>query len=147
MEPARSYFDEAPKLQAMPGATESSATFVISNEDHTLGNALRYVLMRDPATTFCGYSMPHPSEPLVNLRLQTTGAPADVVLRAGLNTLIEMCAHIGSEIDAARLPVEGGGGGGSGSGSGGGGAGAVVVTTGSGAGAASGKKAKASKGK
>ena len=106
MEPRANYFDEAPKLQQMPGASESSATFVIANEDHTLGNALRYVLMRDPSTTFCGYSMPHPSEPLVNLRLQTNGAPADDVLRAGLNTLIDMCTHIGEKIDAARV-VEG----------------------------------------
>ncbi|RYG43921.1 hypothetical protein EON67_12330 [archaeon] len=30
----------------VPGGSASSATFVISDEDHTLGNSLRYTLMR-----------------------------------------------------------------------------------------------------
>ena len=44
------------------------------DEDHTLGNALRHVLMQNDEVDFCGYSVPHPSEPKMNLRLQTTGA-------------------------------------------------------------------------
>ncbi len=52
---------------------ETSATFTINEEDHTLGNSLRYVLSRNPETTFVGYSVPHPSEKLINLRLQTRG--------------------------------------------------------------------------
>lgn len=43
------------------------------DEDHTLGNALRHVLMENKEVDFCGYSVPHPSEPKMNLRLQTTG--------------------------------------------------------------------------
>jgi DNA-directed RNA polymerase I and III subunit RPAC2 len=85
----------------MPGASPTSATFVINREDHTLGNALRYVLMRDPSTAFCGYSMPHPSEQLVNLRLQTSGAKtASAAFRDSLTTLIDMCDHISAELDA-----------------------------------------------
>ncbi len=84
---------EVPKVQLVPGSTDSSATFIISQEDHTLGNALRFVLMRNPATSFCGYSMPHPSEALVNVRLQTTGKPAVTVLREGLGTIIAMAEH------------------------------------------------------
>jgi len=30
----------------MPGATDSAASFEFLNEDHTLGNALRYVIMK-----------------------------------------------------------------------------------------------------
>ncbi|CAN0209296.1 unnamed protein product, partial [Hapterophycus canaliculatus] len=41
------------------------------DEDHTLGNALRHVLMENKEVDFCGYSVPHPSEPKMNLRLQT----------------------------------------------------------------------------
>eukprot|EP00922_Rhytidocystis_sp_ex-Travisia-forbesii_P025183 GHVS01036980.1.p1 GENE.GHVS01036980.1~~GHVS01036980.1.p1 ORF type:complete len:142 (+),score=23.93 GHVS01036980.1:84-509(+) len=48
----------------------SSLTFVIPNEDHSLGNALRWVIMQDPSVEFCGYSVPHPSERLIALRLQ-----------------------------------------------------------------------------
>ena len=55
---------------------EAARTYVFRGEDHTLGNALRHVLMRQKDVEFCGYSVPHPSEPFVHVRLQTTGAPA-----------------------------------------------------------------------
>lgn len=61
--------------------------------DHTLGNSLRYVLsrkywifidifcfflsshdQRSAEVSFVGYSIPHPSEPKMNLRLQTRGS-------------------------------------------------------------------------
>lgn len=38
--------EPVPKVQLVPGASSSSATFVLANEDHTLGNSLRYTLMR-----------------------------------------------------------------------------------------------------
>ncbi|KAJ3352100.1 DNA-directed RNA polymerases I and III subunit RPAC2, partial [Entophlyctis luteolus] len=49
----------------------SAVTFVLRDEDHTLGNSLRYLLMKNPRVSFCGYSLPHPSEYKVNLRIQT----------------------------------------------------------------------------
>jgi len=102
------------KVQVIPGHTSTSATFLIANEDHTLGNALRYVLMRDAHTAMCGYSLPHPSEELVNLRLQTRAlegeAPegADVVrvFRKGLRDLQDMAKIMEDALDAAG---EGGG--------------------------------------
>lgn len=36
-------------------ADEHSTTFVIGNEDHTLGNSLRYYLQKNPEVEFCGY--------------------------------------------------------------------------------------------
>ena len=62
---------------------EAARTYVFRGEDHTLGNALRHVLMRQKDVEFCGYSVPHPSEPFVHVRLQTTGAPARAVLDDG----------------------------------------------------------------
>ena len=95
----------APKLQLVPGASSHSATFVVTGEDHTLGNALRWVLMRHAATTFCGYSMPHPSEPVINVRLQTAGATAATsahdVFREGLVGLSDVAHAIGSAFDDA----------------------------------------------
>ncbi len=49
----------------------SSRTFAIGDEDHTLGNALRHVLMQNAKVEFAGYSVPHPSEPVVQIRVQT----------------------------------------------------------------------------
>ena len=35
---------------------------VFSGESHTLGNALKNVILQNPSVTFCGYSIPHPAE-------------------------------------------------------------------------------------
>ncbi|CAG8516475.1 8358_t:CDS:2 [Cetraspora pellucida] len=50
----------------------TSLTFSINGEDHTLGNALRYVITLNPEVEYCGYSIPHPSEDKLNIRIQTT---------------------------------------------------------------------------
>ncbi|KAL9180848.1 hypothetical protein ACHAXT_011301 [Thalassiosira profunda] len=51
---------------------DSSRTFVLGDEDHTLGNALRHVLINDARVDLRGmYCVPHPSEPVVHVRVQT----------------------------------------------------------------------------
>lgn len=67
------------------GSTDRSATFVLGNEDHTLGNSLRHILIQRPETEFCGYSVPHPYEPKMNIRLQTNDQPAIQVSFPPLN--------------------------------------------------------------
>ncbi|RYG43922.1 hypothetical protein EON67_12335 [archaeon] len=55
-----------------------------------------------PEVVFCGYSLPHPSEAKVNMRIQTkAGATAADAFRAGLRTLIDTATHIGATFDAA----------------------------------------------
>jgi DNA-directed RNA polymerase I and III subunit RPAC2 len=71
------------------GSSDCSATYIFGNEDHTLGNALRYLLVQRPDTEFCGYSVPHPYEPKMHVRLQTTGVTSLQVLKAGLKDLEE----------------------------------------------------------
>ncbi|KAJ3441163.1 DNA-directed RNA polymerases i and iii subunit rpac2 [Anaeramoeba flamelloides] len=48
-----------------------NATFTIHEESHTLANTVRYVLAHDDDVNFVGYSVPHPSEFKVNVRVQT----------------------------------------------------------------------------
>uniref|UniRef100_A0A6U4ASV4 DNA-directed RNA polymerase RBP11-like dimerisation domain-containing protein n=1 Tax=Ditylum brightwellii TaxID=49249 RepID=A0A6U4ASV4_9STRA len=49
-----------------------SRTFAIGDEDHTIGNSLRHVMMQNADNVeFAGYSVPHPSEPVVHIRVQT----------------------------------------------------------------------------
>lgn len=97
--------------------SDTSKTFVFEGEDHTLGNALRHILMREcvssaiaagagahrwpglarplsPSVQFCGYSVPHPQETKMNLRVQTTGKDANEALRNALNTFIDVCEHV-----------------------------------------------------
>ena len=79
----------------------SAATFTFHNEDHTIGNTLRYMLNKTPEVSFCGYSVPHPAEPIMNLRVQTTGPPATEVLLKSLSTIHETCEHVLTTFDAA----------------------------------------------
>ncbi|KAJ2722955.1 RNA polymerase subunit AC19 [Coemansia sp. Benny D115] len=62
------------KIEILPGASAdlTSVTFVIKEEDHTLGNSLRWAIMQNAQVDFCGYSIPHPSEAKTNIRIQTT---------------------------------------------------------------------------
>ncbi|XP_052794659.1 DNA-directed RNA polymerases I and III subunit RPAC2-like isoform X2 [Mya arenaria] len=89
---------ETRKLAVMPtlGSEEDDTcvTFVINKEDHTLGNSLRYMVMKNPDTQFCGYSIPHPSEEKINFRIQTRGTPAKDVLKKGMKDLNSVCEHV-----------------------------------------------------
>eukprot|EP00245_Coleochaete_scutata_P015430 TRINITY_DN6876_c0_g2_i1.p1 TRINITY_DN6876_c0_g2~~TRINITY_DN6876_c0_g2_i1.p1 ORF type:complete len:125 (+),score=17.56 TRINITY_DN6876_c0_g2_i1:80-454(+) len=82
-------------------STAWATTFSLTEEDHTIGNAVRYVLNQDPRTSFCGYSVPHPSESRVNIRLQTTGDPARVVFRDALGDIMAICEHVKSKFTSA----------------------------------------------
>ncbi|XP_017275152.1 DNA-directed RNA polymerases I and III subunit RPAC2 [Kryptolebias marmoratus] len=89
--------DKKPKLEVVQadGADEGCVTFVMHDEDHTLGNSLRYMIMKNLDVEFCGYTITHPSESKINFRIQTRGgSPAVEPLRKGLNDLHEVCQHV-----------------------------------------------------
>ena len=74
---------------------EYCKTFVIFDEDHTLANSLRYLIMKNPDVVFCGYSLPHPSENKVNFRIQTKqNTTALQCLEKGLENLHQLCEHV-----------------------------------------------------
>jgi len=71
--------------------TEHNTTFVMHNEDHTLGNALRMMLNQNPKVTFCGYSVPHPLENKMHMHIQTTkDISAAEVMKSALRELMKM---------------------------------------------------------
>ena len=94
--------EEAPQLVVEKGSDASCTTFTLHNEDHTIGNVLRHVLNTSPEVDFVGYSVPHPSEPFVHVRLQTTGAPARDVLDDGLKQLGGICDALAAQLDKAE---------------------------------------------
>ncbi|GFO09289.1 DNA-directed RNA polymerases i and iii subunit rpac2-like [Plakobranchus ocellatus] len=81
-------------LEMKSESEESFQTFILHDEDHTLGNALKFILNKSPDVAFVGYSITHPSENKINLRIQTTGKPAVEVLKQGFKDLKQMCAHM-----------------------------------------------------
>ncbi|KAK5167387.1 RNA polymerase subunit AC19 [Saxophila tyrrhenica] len=91
------------RLRLLPNSTETAASFAFDKEDHTLGNALRYIIMKNPDVEFCGYSIPHPSEAVMNLRIQTyDDVNVFEVLRKGLEDLSDLCDVVEDKFVAAR---------------------------------------------
>ncbi|KAJ2787832.1 RNA polymerase subunit AC19 [Coemansia interrupta] len=93
------------KIEILPGASSdlTSVTFSIKEEDHTLGNALRWAIMQNPQVDFCGYSIPHPSEAKMNVRIQTTERSNAVdAMNKGLDDLKMVCAMTKAKL-AQRL--------------------------------------------
>ena len=81
---------------------EAARTYIFRGEDHTLGNALRHVLNRHPQTHLAGYTVPHPSEQSVNLRVQTKGAKSSrEVLAEACGQLEEMCDVVAKKFEGA----------------------------------------------
>ncbi|KAF0695999.1 Aste57867_13212 [Aphanomyces stellatus] len=84
-----------PKLQVHTASSSSAKTFVFHDEDHTLGNAVRYMLMRNPDVDFAGYTIPHPSEPKMHVRVQTLPSKsANQSMRTALTDLKAVATHV-----------------------------------------------------
>ncbi|KAH8113616.1 RBP11-like subunits of RNA polymerase [Phellopilus nigrolimitatus] len=75
----------------------SAATFRIHDEGHTVGNALRWMLMKNPEVEFCGYSAPHPSENIIQIRVQMYDN------RSALTALVDALGHL----DALFATIDG----------------------------------------
>ncbi|POS83647.1 hypothetical protein EPUL_001790 [Erysiphe pulchra] len=95
--------DTEQQIRILAGSSETAASFEFKNEDHTLANALRYIIMKNPDVEFCGYSMPHPSENIVNIRIQTyEGTTAIQVLEKGFDDLMDLCDIVAEKFVEAR---------------------------------------------
>ncbi|KAF8814798.1 RBP11-like subunits of RNA polymerase [Phlegmacium glaucopus] len=76
----------------------SAATYQIHDESHTIGNPLRWMLMKNPMVEFCGYSVPHPSENVINVRIQMYDKLSSMdALIAALANLDNLCETIEDE--------------------------------------------------
>ncbi|RDB30003.1 DNA-directed RNA polymerases I and III subunit RPAC2 [Hypsizygus marmoreus] len=89
--------ESIPKIKIMKGAEPdlSAATYQIHDESHTIGNALRWMLMKNPKVEFCGYSAPHPSENIIQVRIQMyDGLSSLTALITALSDLDNLCETV-----------------------------------------------------
>lgn len=85
----------------------TNRTFAIGNEDHTIGNSLRHILIHNSKVEFAGYSVPHPSEPIVHIRVQTTGSTTSLkAVKESCETLNEQCEYVLSKLEAALPEIK-----------------------------------------
>lgn len=78
------------------------ATFELLDEDHTLGNSLRHMILKNPDVKFCGYASPHPNERKIHFQIQVyKGTPIDA-LEKGFKNLIELNSHVKETIQKSH---------------------------------------------
>jgi DNA-directed RNA polymerase subunit L len=80
--------EESRRLVVLAGDRDSGdtcRTFIFHKESHTLGNALRSMLLLNPRVLFAGYTIPHPAEDQMHLRIQTV---ADYAAQTALKTAL-----------------------------------------------------------
>ena len=51
----------------------NTCLFIINSEDHTFGNAVKMMLLRNPKIRFVAYRKPHPLENKIEIKIQTNG--------------------------------------------------------------------------
>ena len=62
------------------------------------------ILIQNQKVEFAGYSVPHPSEPIVHIRVQTTDQTTAVgALQESCETLHEQCEYVLQQLEA-KLP-------------------------------------------
>ena len=74
---------------------DNTALFTINKEDHTFGNAVKMMLLRNPKIRYVAYRKPHPLENKINIKIQTNGeiTPKEAFREAlkNLNADIDDC--------------------------------------------------------
>jgi DNA-directed RNA polymerase I and III subunit RPAC2 len=67
-----------------------------------MGNALRQAINPNPAVRFCGYSVPHPAEKKMRIRIQCEeGANIIDIVNQGLDDFSQWCANVEREFGVA----------------------------------------------
>ena len=89
--------DEKRMTYAADERVRNAGTFTINKEDHTVGNLMRMQILRDEATKFAGYQLPHPLDHRCLIKIQTSSASSPVAAFAeaveGLQTEVELFAR------------------------------------------------------
>eukprot|EP00801_Mesodinium_rubrum_P013262 Mrub_13420.p1 GENE.Mrub_13420~~Mrub_13420.p1 ORF type:complete len:140 (-),score=22.53 Mrub_13420:21-440(-) len=89
---------------SMTNSDDNCCTYQFDCEEHTFGNLIRYGLLRHPNVEMAGYSIPHPSEDIVNVRLQLhkeSDKGTNEVFMESLATLHGLVGFIGDKFDKA----------------------------------------------
>jgi len=88
-------------VESLDASSDRAKTFALAGEDYTLGNALRYVAMRDPDVSVAAFTVPHPLESKVHVRIETHRGTAEDGLRRAAAALAKQCDEVTDIFDRA----------------------------------------------
>jgi DNA-directed RNA polymerases I and III subunit RPAC2 len=89
--------DPNPKVKILTSERAGCCTYEIRSESHTMGNALRWGLQKNKKVNFAGYTIPHPSENCLHLRVQTVELdeiPTSKAMEESFETLENIIDHM-----------------------------------------------------
>ena len=76
---------------------QNTCLFIINEEDHTFGNVVKMMLLRNPKIRYVAYRKPHPLENKIEIKIQTNGdiSPLEAFQEAlkNLNEDVDDCTR------------------------------------------------------
>ncbi|ONK57681.1 uncharacterized protein A4U43_C09F2980 [Asparagus officinalis] len=90
---------EGPEGEETAVSVAAAAALLLNPNHFSMVCARRLVSCFSPRVVFCGYSIPHPSDNRVNIRVQTTGDSAKDVFKDSLQNLMFICQHVRTTFD------------------------------------------------
>lgn len=80
----------------------ASGTFTFEGERHTLANPIKQTLAADPAVEFCAYSVPHPAQNRMKIKIQAKeGENVVNIMNNGLDNFSTWCENVENQFDNA----------------------------------------------
>ncbi len=80
---------------------EDYAEIIVEGEEHTLGNLIAHYLLKVKGVKFASYSMPHPLERKIVIRVMTDGSIKPVeAFKAAAEKALEDLNRFESELEA-----------------------------------------------
>jgi DNA-directed RNA polymerase I and III subunit RPAC2 len=71
-----------------------------------MGNTLRQTISANPVVDFCGYSVPHPAENKMRIRIQAKkGENIIDIMKQGLDDLTQWCFNVERAFDEAMVGI------------------------------------------
>uniref|UniRef100_A0A5S6QQP7 RNA_pol_L_2 domain-containing protein n=1 Tax=Trichuris muris TaxID=70415 RepID=A0A5S6QQP7_TRIMR len=93
-------------VQPADSEEDTCRTFLIENEDHTIGVVLRHLVSQYAGIRMCSYSVPHPMEDRILVHVETRDAPALSVLRRALEEARTLYLRLGEKFKNAVSSYE-----------------------------------------
>jgi DNA-directed RNA polymerase I and III subunit RPAC2 len=75
------------EVEYIAGGKQTSVTVSAKSEAHTLGNCMRWMLSQNPEVAYVAYTVPHPIQPSMHLKVTTKTQPA-------LRVVAEACQEV-----------------------------------------------------
>ncbi len=80
--------------------------FVFEDSGHTIGNLLQKQLLKDPYVTFAGYTVPHPLETKMIIRVITSEKSPREIMSNAFNAILEQLDKLQGLIETTKKSHE-----------------------------------------